>query len=495
MTIPFNHNARSYYDVYNAFKTHYPNKPDWLFTEYSGGFEFLSELQNRIAWDIMNPTTRESAYFFASLCDYDPIEADGHTGTATITLTGAMAKTLTTDYQLSGLSSATNELLIYELTADASSGGTDTISASVKQKLSYTDVNIGTVESSSAFSEMPLTGYLKIIKSSISLTINSLAWTRVDNFDNSLSTDRHFILIYQSNGKATILFGNDTTGAIPPLGYSVLVSFEITTGLSGLLEIGELNINQGADTDISSVTNAAATSGGVDAEGVTSIVRNARANVRLKNMIWSVEDIQIAAVSVSGVLKAQGITGLGTMGCYIIPEGGGTPSSGLKTSVDTYVTSLTQFGLVPVTVSDPVYISTNIAATLTVRSGFTSATVLDLCEFALTLASSAIDDEIISYYSDNGIDACRTVKINTIWSWAFASDENEALEFIINKWQDLLGTRDYREWGQDLEVGDLWIIGNSLYDFGGDEFALTTPTANVTISSIQISDTGTMAVT
>ncbi len=494
MTIPFNHNARSYFDVYNAFKTHYPNKPDWLFTEFSGGFEFMSELQNRIAWDIMNPVTRESAYFFASMCDYDPVEADGHVGTATITLNSAMAKTLSTGYQLSGLSSATNELLIYELTSDASSGGTDTITASVKQKLSYTDINIGDIESIEDFLEMSMTGYLNIIKSSISLTINSLTWTRVDNFDNSLSTDRHFIVLYQSNGKATLLFGDDVNGAIPPLGYAVLASFEITKGLSGLLEIGELNINQGGDTDISSVTNAAATSDGVDSEGVTSIVRNARANVRLKNMIWSIEDIGIAAVQVSGVLKAQGVAGLGEFSCYIVPEGGGAPSTALKNSVDTHVTSLTQFGIVPVTVNDPVYVTTNITATATVRSGFVSATVKNLCEFALTLVATAIDYEIMSYYFDYGIDACRTVKINTIWSWAFTSSENDALEYIINTWQDLLGTRDFREFGQDCEVGNLWQIADSLYSYGLDIFSLTSPTSNVSVGATEIHTEGTVTV-
>ena len=69
-----------------------------------------------------------------------------------------------------------------------------------------------------------------------------------------------------------------------------------------------------------------------------------------------------------------------------------------------------------------------------------------------------------------------------------------ALEYIINKWQTLLGDREYREWDQDMEVGDLWIIGNSLYDYGVDLFSLTSPTTNTAVASDEIIDTGVVTV-
>jgi len=58
----------------------------------------------------------------------------------------------------------------------------------------------------------------------------------------------------------------------------------------------------------------------------------------------------------------------------------------------------------------------------------------------------------------------------TPYSFAFTSSENDALEYIIDKWIDLLGDREYREWGQDLEVGSLWIMGDALYEYGVDLF-------------------------
>lgn len=492
----YKHNARSYYDVYSALVSAYPKKPTWLFKEMSGLFDHSSELMNRIATDILYPVTREAGYAFAARCDYEPTEADGATVELTITLTGAMAKILATGYQVSGISPSTGNVVIYELTEDGNSGATDTITVDAKQKRTATSVALGQIVGSDDFADYPIDGYVKIIRNSISLTIASQTWTRVDDFDDSLATDRHFQLLYQSSGKSRIRFGDGTTGLKPTPGETIYGTFEVTEGQYGQMEAGDIVINTGGDTDISAITNAADSTGGNDAESVASIIRNSRANVRLRNIVWSQEDLETAALqSSASIQKALGIPGIGFATIHIIPSGGGVPGGALLTSTETAVKALTQFGKMPITVLAPTYVAVNIAATITVRSGYTAATVEDLAEFALTMASSAIDNEIMEYYDDNGIDDCRVDKINTIWAWAFSEDENDALEYIILKWRDLLGTRDYREWGQTLEVGDLWIIGNSLYDYGVDVFSLTTPTSNTTATSAQIINTGTMAVT
>lgn len=491
----YKHTSRTYFDIYNALTSAYPNSPTWLFNEMAGLFDFTSELMNRVANDILYPSTREAAYGFAARCDYTPVEADGATATLTITLTGAMAKTITAGTQFGGISSATGDFVVFEVTANASSGGGSSISASVKQTETKTSVDLGTVTGTDDFADYPIDGYLNIIKDSISLVIDGNSWTRVENFDNSISTDKHFKILYQANGKARLQFGNDSTGAKPPVNETIYGTFKVTKGNSGKMEIGEINVDIAGDSDISSLTNAAATSGGNDSESVDSIIRNSSANVRLRDAVWSVEDLETAARSASSsVQKALGVGALGAAIIQVIPSGGGNPSGALKTAVDNYVTALTQFGIMPITVNDPSYVTVNVTATVTVRSGFTAGTVRNLVEFAMNLATSAIDNEIIEYYDDNGIDACRTDKINTIYALAFTSDENDALAFIIDQWKDLLGDRYFREWGQPLEVGDLWIMGNGLYDYGVDVFALSAPTTNTSASATQIIDTGTVTI-
>lgn len=620
---PYKHTSRSYYDIYNALKQAYPKYPDWLFVIIAGFFDFISNLINNIAQDISYPFTRESAYAFADLNDYAPVEADGATVDATVTLSSVIEKTIAEGYQFSGVSSSTNELIIYEVQADcysitlllalanalkvtmnahaadatqhataidnvnfpvSTSDATNlttlkaligdlltayaahdvdaelgsgwafhvaqrtteaslasaaapttyaecvtrlvdllakynihdndatahgaigshqeststvdgkTITASCQQYKTVSNVAIGTVTTDDDWLEFPIDGYTKIVKTSMSLTVGGVAWTRVDNFDDSISTDKHYELFYQSNGKTRIRFGDGTTGLKPSINDEIVGEFAVTLGLSGKLDAGELNVNEGGDSDIASVTNASDSSGGNNAESITSIIRNSRANVRTRNIVWSKEDIEIAAKAASSsVVKALGVPGLGYAYVHVIPSGGGNPSAALKATVEAAVEAKTQFELMPVTASDPTYSSQAITADITVRDGFDSGTVADLVEFALTLASSAIDNQVIEYYLENGIDLTRTDIINEIWSWAFPSsygdlDVNEALEFIINQWIELLGDRDYREWGQELEVGNLWILGDSLYEYGTDTFSLTSPTSNVSCASTTIID-------
>jgi hypothetical protein len=212
-------------------------------------------------------------------------------------------------------------------------------------------------------------------------------------------------------------------------------------------------------------------------------------------MVWSQEDLEIAArSSSSSVQKALGLPGTGAASIHIVPSGGGVPSAGLLTTVETYVQALTQFGAMPITGVAPNYVAANVTATATIRTGFVSATVLDLVAFALTLVTSEIDNQVIEYWRDNGIDATRINVINVLWSWAFTEDENPALEYIIQKWVSLLGDREYREWGQDLEVGDLWIIGNSLQEYGVDIFSISSPTSNIAAASDEMISTGTITV-
>jgi hypothetical protein len=492
----YKHTTRTYFEIYNGLTAAYPKKPTWLFKEFAGGFEFFSEVLNRVAQDILYPKTRESAYSFADRCDYYPVEADGSLVTLTITLSGAMSKTLPARYQVGGISTSTGQLVIFELVAAASSSGTSTITAVAKQLKTISSVSIGTVSASTEWLEFPIDGYTKIVKNTITLSIDGNTWTRVDNFDESLATDKHFMLIYQSAGKCRIVFGDGVTGAIPGISNVIYATFSVTEGLQGQLGIGEITTNVGGDSDITGITNAAATSGGNDAESIASIIRSSRANVRTRNVVWSEEDVEATAIaSSSSVIKALCIPGLGACVVHIIPSGGGVPGAPLLAAVKSYIQSYTQFGKMPVTCIAPTYVSQNIAASITVRAGFTSAVVQDLVEFAMTLVTSAIDQQVIESYLENGIDYTRANVINSIWSWAFTSAENEALGFIIAQWIDYLGSRDFREWNQSLEVGHLWRMGDSLYEYGVDVFSLTSPTVNVVPGTSQIINTGTVTIT
>ncbi|TGN20819.1 hypothetical protein [Leptospira idonii] len=497
----FKHISRSYFDIFNALKQAYKNYPDWLFVEIAGFFDFLSELINRIAFDILYPKTRESAYGFASRCDYEPTEADGCTGVITATLSAEMDKTVPKGYQFGGVSSS-GQMVRFEVTADTTVTASTSINVPVKQQTSYTNINLGTIANTDDWLELKINGYQNIIRNTISLTSEDGSWTRVDNFDNSNPTDLHFSVIYQSNGKCRIQFGNGSTGAKPTINTTIFANFSTTLGLTGQMEAGEINLNVGEDSDIIEVANSSETIGGNNSESVASIIRNSRANVRLRDIVWSQEDLEtIARKYSSSVQKVLGIPGIGTAILHIIPAGGGVfdpedeEDNAFLTGVEDYVRARTQFGVMPVTATSAMYVPIDIDASITVRNGFNSTVCQKLTEFALTLVSCAYDNQVTEYYADNGINKTRTDVINTIWGWSFTSEENDALQFIIETWITLLGDREYRNWGQNLEVGNLWVMGDALYDYGVDIFTLISPTTNQVATSQEIIDAGTVMVT
>lgn len=490
---------RTFTDVFNALTTLFPKIGSFLWTEIAGFFDTVSELINIHATDLLDPITREAAFGMAQWADYDPVEADGATDVATITLNAAGPKTLPVGYQVSGVSDATGQIVIYELTAIGDSGGTDTITVNIKQHKTITDQNIGIIDRQDPFMDYPIDGFFKILKTSISLKIDSLTWTRVDNFDTSSPTDRHFVIIYQSDSRARVGFGDGVKGLLPALNETIFATFKVTQGLRGQMEAGDITINTGADTDIQSITNAGS-SGGNESESVASIKRNARVNVRARNIVFTKEDIELQARKAdASVVKALGIPGIGVARAQIIPSSGGQPSGALKTTVSDFIIAKSIFGQIPFAIDTTDFKVAAITMNYVLRFGFTEAKVTDLLEFANTLASNARDNMTLEAFDDQGIDFARTTIINVVYplsgTWGFVAGDNDALTQIISSYRTTLGNKVSRQYGDPLETGSLLLIGESLFNFGVETVSLVTPTNNINTDSVtQIIDTGTVTV-
>lgn len=70
------------------------------------------------------------------------------------------------------------------------------------------------------------------------ITVGGVAWTRVDNFLQSRSTDRHYRIILGVSDRATIQFGNGINGAIPAGVVAATYRYGVTTdGNVGALSI------------------------------------------------------------------------------------------------------------------------------------------------------------------------------------------------------------------------------------------------------------------
>lgn len=139
-------------------------------------------------------------------------------------------------------------------------------------------------------------------------------WTRVDDFSESTSTDRHFT-IDELSGE--ISFGpvvqqpDGTTrahGAVPEKGMSIaLSSYRIGGGVLGNVREGKVRSLKAAYPYISDVTNPRPATGGRDQETLERAKLRAREYIKTRNRAVTAEDYE--------VLAAKGSPGVGRARC------------------------------------------------------------------------------------------------------------------------------------------------------------------------------------
>jgi hypothetical protein len=222
---------------------------------------------------------------------------------------------------------------------------------------------------------------------SLSISAGNGAYTQVDDFLDSSTTDRHFIVSVDENDRATVRFGNNTNGAIP----TGTISFTYKTGGGAAGNVNPGTIVRAANSYVDSfgnpvqltITNEERATGGADRATVAAIQAAAPLSLRALNRTVAREDFEIHAEQVAGVARALMLTSNERAGIeenhgelYIVPSGGGDPSATLKAAVHTQVTETYPCTLTfVVEEKDPDYITVNVQASVHLRSGYTAATV------------------------------------------------------------------------------------------------------------------------
>jgi hypothetical protein len=95
-------------------------------------------------------------------------------------------------------------------------------------------------------------------------------WTRVDNFLNSLATDRHFVVRFDDDGKGYISTGDGINGRIPPAGSNnCRASYRSMDDVDGNLGPNEIVSNTAGLAYVARLFNARTAIGYTTAEGST----------------------------------------------------------------------------------------------------------------------------------------------------------------------------------------------------------------------------------
>lgn len=300
---------------------------------------------------------------------------------------------------------------------------------------------------------------------SATITAADGTYTEVDNFLDSDSTSKHFTLIVDQNDQAKIRFGNGVSGKIP-LG-TITVDYETGGGADGNVEQNSLELIPGHFTDSLgntlsvSVTNAAKAAGGRGRESTAEIQINAPLSNQVQGRAVSRVDFEISANKVSGVARTLMLTSNqdasipeNTGFLYVVPEGGGTPSSAILQAVEDRFDE--EDGETPHTltftlnVTEAVYLELNIQATIFVAYGYSPASV------ATQVRANLADYFAITTTDDEGNEIPNPeIDFGFYYKDADGNPEGELpLSDIYNVVRDTEGVRKMGDRIQDFMIND-----------------------------------------
>lgn len=158
---------------------------------------------------------------------------------------------------------------------------------------------------------------------SIAVTIGNIAYTRVNNFNDSVSDSCHFIVLPEENGSCSIYFGNGGFGIQPQLGKLITVEYRTCDGLDGNVGIDVAEVVESSDTRkaivAAMITQA---TGGLYAESLSSIRAKAPVSFAYRRSAMNVETAEALLNSYPFVYQSKVWTMGRDLSYCVIPKSG-----------------------------------------------------------------------------------------------------------------------------------------------------------------------------
>lgn len=299
---------------------------------------------------------------------------------------------LTTDTQL------TTEAIPFETIADKVVLSTDTsVLVPVRQGETILNETIGSSDGT-ARQKFYLQRRAVIWGSESVQVFDGAAWgdfTRVDDFVESDSDDKHYIVTIDNEGWVYLQFGDGAAGSIPTIGTNnVRCTYRIGGGISGNVAANTITDLLAVIENVESVTNPAPATGGSDAE----TLRHAKMVALAK---WKAQRTGIRSDSIQALLLdyvsvdhgaiaqsiAVGIDNL-TIDVRFVPANGGVPSTAFKDEVQAYL-SLHKAVLTEIRVSDPTFLAVDYNVEIWIADGYLRDQVIEQVRQAIVRFGSA----------------------------------------------------------------------------------------------------------
>lgn len=428
---------------------------------------------------------------------------------ARVYTTGEKVRVSTTNTLPSPLAAATDYYVIYssdteielaETLADAFAGtnitllsdgvGTHTITlysviVTCYQQETKSQQSIGTSDGTSIWQQFDLPD-LDVIRDTLEVEINSVSWTVVTTLVDSESTDKELLLRYNTDNSSYLLFGNGTYGAVPG-NFAIYVTYAIGGGiLSNVSKLNSIVNYAGSDSDVLGVSNVTTFTGGASEETIASAKILAPILLKARDrFVTSIDGEALAnnylGVALCGIVKnAYGVL---SAQVPIVPSGGGSPSSALKTALQTYLIDRTILEEADIRVTDPTYNTVTIVAQVKVLTDdYTFTDIKPYVMLALRLLFYEASVEITNEYEQDGIAAAVTA-INTIWSTSFSTSDYTQIATLLDNLPENAFDKDFQE-SDVLGYVDSFVDGVDYLTISSPAFPITQASDEITTDNI-----------
>jgi hypothetical protein len=143
------------------------------------------------------------------------------------------------------------------------------------------------------------------VQAVLTVYVNGLEWTQVGSFYGQSQVATVYVVSLDTQGNATITFGDGVNGARLPTGTgNVMASYSYGAGAASP-PAGRLTTILKPQPNLAAVQNPIAVSGGADAQSAADVKQNAPASVFTFGRAVSAIDYQVIAAQAAGVSRAQ----------------------------------------------------------------------------------------------------------------------------------------------------------------------------------------------
>ena len=113
-----------------------------------------------------------------------------------------------------------------------------------------------------------------VIPGTIAVSVDGTAWTEVDDFLSSSSVDEHYTTSVDSDGLATVVFGDGTNGKIPPSGTNnITATYRFGAELDGNVGSESIIVNRTGLANVKRVSNPKPANGWIERRGASAADR------------------------------------------------------------------------------------------------------------------------------------------------------------------------------------------------------------------------------